>query len=130
MKTLKIIISKGMDDFGAYAEEVPFIFASGETVAEVKENVLQAIELYKEYNEELPEILKEEFKIEYKMDVASLLEHYKGFFSLASLERITHINQRQLQHYSTGLRKPRPEQARKIEASLHRLGEELLSIQL
>lgn len=130
MKKLKIIISKGMDDFGAYGEEVPFIFAAGDTVAEVKENVLEAIQLYKEFNTELPEILKGEFEIEYKMDVASLLDHYKGFFSLAALERITHINQRQLQHYSTGLRKPRPEQTRKIEESLHRLGKELLSVQL
>lgn len=65
MKTLKINISKGPDDFGAYAQDLPFIYASGETIEKVKENVLEAIALYKEHNTELPEILKGEFEIEY-----------------------------------------------------------------
>ena len=64
------------------------------------------------------------------MDVKSLLDFYSGIFSKAGLERITGINQKQLWHYASGNRKPRPEQAMKLENALHKLGEELISINL
>jgi hypothetical protein len=46
------------------------------------------------------------------------------------LERIAGINQKQIQHYSTGHRKPRLAQRRKIEAALHKLGQELIAVEL
>jgi hypothetical protein len=45
----------------------------------------------------------------------SLFEYYKGVFTKSALERITGINQRQLQHYSSGLKKPRLAQKQKIQ---------------
>lgn len=64
------------------------------------------------------------------MDVESVLDFYSGIFTKAGLERITGINQKQLWHYASGARKPRPEQAVKLESALHKLGEELLAISL
>ncbi|MCK9638406.1 MAG: hypothetical protein M0R39_00730 [Prolixibacteraceae bacterium] len=46
----------------------------------------------------------------------------------AALSRITWINQRQLWHYASGMRKPRPAQRKRIEEGLHKLGAELLKI--
>ncbi len=66
----------------------------------------------------------------YKFDVQSFLNYYKGIFTKAALERVTGINQKQLQHYATGLKKPRATQAKKIEAELHKLGSELMSVEL
>ncbi|MFW1443084.1 hypothetical protein ACEV7Z_24150, partial [Vibrio parahaemolyticus] len=63
-------------------------------------------------------------------DTQSLLAYYNGIFTKAGLERITGINQKQIQHYSTGHRKPRPAQVKKIKNALHELGEELLAIDL
>ena len=40
----------------------------------------------------------------------------------------TGINQRQLWHYASGMRKPRPAQRKRIEKGLHKLGAELLRI--
>jgi len=51
-------------------------------------------------------------------------------FTKPALERLTGINQKQLHHYATGLKKPRPAQRKKIESALHKLGKELLTIQL
>jgi hypothetical protein len=51
-------------------------------------------------------------------------------FTNAALEKLTGINQKQLQHYSTGHRNPRIEQRNKIEKALHDLGKELLSVEL
>jgi len=66
----------------------------------------------------------------YKFDTQSFLNYYKGIFTNAALERITGINQKQLQHYATGLRTPRPLQAKKIETALHKLGAELMAVEL
>ncbi len=76
----------------------------------------------------MPELLKGDVEIVFSMDVLSFLEYYAGILSKSGLQRITGINQKQLGHYASGLSKPRPKQKARIEAGLHRLGEELLSI--
>lgn len=132
MKTLKIIIERGEDMFGAYAENVAGIYGAGDTVEETKKSILDSIELLKEYNslENIPKILKGEYNILYHFDAESFLNYYKGIFTNAALEKITGINQRQLQHYSSGLKKPRTPQLKKIEDGLHNLAKELQSIEL
>ena len=74
--------------------------------------------------------LKGDYSLVFKMDVKSFLEFYTGIFTKAGLERVTGINQKQLWHYASGNRNPRPEQVVKIETALHKLGEELISINL
>ncbi len=131
MKTIKVIIEKSSDSFGAYAENVNGIYGAGNTVKECKQSILDAIETIKTFDEkEIPEILKGNYKIVYNFDLESLLNYYKGIMPFSALERITGINQRQLQHYSTGHRKPRIEQRKKIETALHQFGNELLSVEL
>lgn len=132
MKTIKIIIEKTDDMFSAFAENVEGIYAGGDTVEEVKQSVLDSIRLLKEYNtnENIPAILKGEYQISYKFDTVSLLNYYKGIFTNSALERITGINQKQIQHYATGHRNPRVDQRKKIETALHSLGKELLAVEL
>lgn len=69
-------------------------------------------------------------KLVYRFDTVSLLNYYKGIITNAALERMTGIDQNQLQHYATGLKKPRRPQAKKIEHALHELGKELLAVEL
>ncbi len=131
-KTLKIIIERGEDQYAAYAENIVGVYASGDTVAEAKQNAEQAIELLKKYNKpaNIPSILKGQYEIVYQLDTQSFFNYYKGIFTNAALERITGINQKQLQHYATGLKKPRVSQSKKIETALHKLGSELMAVQL
>lgn len=132
MKEIKIIIEKTSDHFSAYAENVEGIYGAGENVAEVRKSINNAIRLLKKHNkaEKLPSILRGEFKVVYKYDTQSLFNYYKGIFTHSALERITGINQRQLQHYSSGLKRPRQARLKKIESALHQLGHELLSVEL
>lgn len=132
MKTIKIIIEKTADMYSAFAENVEGIYAGGDTVEEAKQSVLNAIKLLKEHNtpQHIPDILKGEYLISYKFDTVSLLNYYKGIFTFSALEKLTGIDQKQLQHYSSEHRKPRLEQRKKIEAALHNLGKELLSVEL
>jgi len=40
------------------------------------------------------------------------------------------LGKKVLSHYATGLKKPRPNQRKKIEEALHSLGNELLALEL
>lgn len=64
------------------------------------------------------------------MDVQSMMEYYKGIFTKAAFERLTGINQKQIQHYATGHRKPKACTLKKMEEALHKLGNELLTVRL
>jgi predicted RNase H-like HicB family nuclease len=131
MKKIRITIEKTSDSYSAYAENVEGIYAAGDSVVETKQSVADSIALYKKYNKEnLPKILQGDYKIIYKFDTQSLLNYYKGIFTNASLERLTGIKQKQIQHYATGLKKPRASQKIKIQNSLHQLASELMSIEL
>lgn len=131
MKTVKIIIEKTKDHYSAYAENVEGVYGAGETVAEAKESILHAIKLLKKHNKtNLPKILKGEYELKFKFDAQSLLTYYKGVFTNASLERMTGIKQKQIQHYASGLKKPRADQKIKIQNSLHQLAGELLAVEL
>lgn len=134
MRVLNVIIERTENNFSAYLAEVDGIVATGSSVDEIKANIMNAItsllEDCKEYGDEVPEELSGEYSLNFKMDVKSFFDFYSGIFTKAGLERITGINQKQLWHYASGNRNPRPEQLIKIETALHRLGEELIAINL
>jgi hypothetical protein len=132
MKVVKVIIEKTKDMYSSYAENVAGIYGGGDTVEDAKKSILDAIRLLKENNDKkhIPAILNGKYAIVYKYDAESFLKHYKGIFTNSALERITGINQKQFQHYASGLKKPRAAQAKKIESALHKLGSELLALEL
>lgn len=133
MRKLKIIIERGKDNFGAYAEDdVLGVWGAGDTVEEAKQSVLNSIKHTKECNkpENVPAILKGKYEIVWHFDAESLLKYYKGILSGTGIEKITGINHKQINHYATGKKKPRPAQLKKIESALHKLGRELLAVEL
>jgi hypothetical protein len=131
MKKIKIIIERSKDFYGAYAENVNKINGGGGTIEEVKQSVLDCIDIIKSFDDKnIPTALKGEYEIIWKFDVGSFLQYYKGIFSQTGIAKLTGINEKLLNHYASGLKKPRPAQAKKIETALHRLGAELLSVEL
>ncbi len=132
MRTVKIIIEKTKDNYDAYAENVEGVYGGGETPELAKKSIVEAINLLKKYNkpENVPAILKGDFKIVYHFDAESLLKYYKGILSGTGIEKLTGISHKQINHYATGTKKPRPAQLKKIETALHKLGRELLAVEL
>jgi hypothetical protein len=131
MKQIKIIIEKSANHYSAFAENIEGIYGSGSSVLEAKNSIIESIKLFKKYNKtRIPKILQQEYELIYKFDTQSFLNYYKGIFSNASLERITGIKQKQIQHYASGLKKPRLAQKQKIQNSLKELAAELLTFEL
>jgi len=132
MKTITITIGASEDHFGAYSENCPGIYGAGDTPEAAKENALEGLRLLVETRgkEDLPEILRDEYKIVYQFDTQSLLQYYAKIFNKSALERLTGINQKQLHHYASGLKSPRIAQRKRIETALHGLGRELMAVSL
>lgn len=102
------------------------------TLSDIKMNIREAIEFHVKSSlqdgDTIPEVFRGEYELEFKLSIEALLNAYSDVFTKAALSRITGINQRQLWHYASGIRKPRPLQRKRIEDGLHRLGTELLNI--
>ena len=131
MKVLRAILSKGPDDFGAWFENLEGVYGAGSAVAEAKKNLMDGLALYAKHNAHAPAWIKNKgYKVVFKFDAESILNYYRGIFTNAALERITGINQRQIQHYASGAKRPRPQQLKKIENAFHELGQELISVEL
>jgi hypothetical protein len=95
----------------------------------VKESLDFYLECARDDKREYPAILDDkDYELSFKFDIQSLLAHYQKIFSLAALQHITGINQRQLWHYAAGRSKPRARQAEKIVKSLNNLGKELVAL--
>ena len=132
MEKIIMIIEKSKDFFDAYSENCDGIYAAGESVDAVKADTLEAIRLIKENfpEERWPKQIRGDFEIEWKFDVPSFLEYYSNFISLAGMERMTGINQKQLSNYLNHRSVPRAKQADRILSGIHRFARELLSITL
>lgn len=100
---------------------------TGMTVAEAKEDFETAYEeIRKAYEAEGKHF--EEVEFNYIYDIPSFLQEYAYAFTLAGLERITGVNQRQLGHYISGYRKPSPRTAKKIQDGVRAFCSQLSSI--
>ena len=130
----KVIVTVEMTDnnYSAYLEQLPGCVSTGKTFEELKNNIAEAVEFHlegmREDGEEIP--FDQDYELAYRFDPESLLMHYNGIFTNAALQRLTGINQRQLQRYASGTSRPRNEQAEKITVALHSLGRELLAVEL
>lgn len=131
-KRLIIRIGASGDSFGAYSENCGGIYAAGDTVAEVMDDVVEAIRLIKETQPEdrWPEPIRGDYEIEWRYDTQSLLMRYQGIISNAALERLTGINRKQLWNYANGVSHPREKARSSIEKALHSLGQELMAVRL
>lgn len=133
MKHLTAVIERAENNFSAYVRELDGIAVTGLTIDGIKTSIIEAVDILveecKEDNLPIPEILQGEYDFIFEIDVKSFLQIYEGIFTKSGLERLTGINQKQLWHYSKGTI-PRPAQRIKIQNALHKLGEELLTIQL
>ncbi|MDF9829087.1 helix-turn-helix transcriptional regulator [Parabacteroides sp. PF5-6] len=129
---VQVIIERGMDGtFDAnmeFVKRVPFgLLGQGktvsETIADFNHSYAEMKAMYAEEGKECPQL-----EFEFKYDTASFLQYYAYAFTLAGLERITGVNQKQLGHYINGVRKPSEKTVRKIEDRIHAFGQEISSV--
>jgi len=134
MKSVIVTVEMTDNNYSAYIEDLPGCVTTGKTIDELKRNMHEAIEFHLEGMVEdkidVPDSFNEEYRLVFRFDTKCLLAHYKGIITNSALERLTGINQRQLQRYASGKTIPLRPQQMKIQKALHRLGKELLEVEL
>jgi len=131
MKHRKIIvyIESGEDVFWAHSKDMPKlsnITGVGDTIEECKKSAYNCLEIQKE----LGNIPSGDYELVFTYDTESFFAYYKSLFTNVSLARITGINQHLISHYASGHRKPTKKTTQKIENALHKLGQDLLNVEL
>lgn len=134
MKKIEAKIERSADGtYSVYCLQEKFS-GMGNTADEAKKDMIEQMQFFKKTAQEIgfsyPDFLDNEFEVVFKFDPDSLLEYYAGILSLAGLEKVTGIHQKQLWSYLHRKSKPRKSQIEKIEKGLHALGSELMSISL
>ena len=135
MKAIMVDVSKTPKGYSASCDLLPgWIVGTSGQFAQLKKDIQESLDFYVECaeldHEDYPIELKSDYILKFKFDIESLLNYYQNILSLAALQRITGVNQRQLSHYANGLSVPRKEQEKKIVEGLHLLANELMSISL
>ena len=133
MKQIDAIIERAVDGtYSVYCKDEIFS-GMGETIEVAKQDMHRQMQVYKETalaeGFRCPEFLSGEFEIVYTVDALSLMNYYvkAGIFSLATLEKVTGIAQKQLWAYTKGT-KPRKAQADRIRAGFQNLSKDLDAI--
>lgn len=132
MKKIIIVIERSADLFDACSDNCDGIYGAGSSIEECKKDIELFIAQIKEKlpMERWPEETRGEYELEYKLDAQSFLEYFSQYLSLAGMERITGVNQKQLSNYLNCRAKPRKQQIERISKGLRRFASELLSITL
>ena len=131
----KIIVNVEFDGaYGASIDSLPGCIAVADTLGELRSMMDEAVQMHlalmRERKEPVPPEFKGGYELVYKMNTQGLLVAYDGVLTKAALSRITGINEKQLWHYSAGQKRPRLAQSRRIMQGLHKLGRELISVEL
>ena len=127
MKQIKAYVEKSDYGFSVYMEDNDLdygIIGEGKTATEAINDFRQAYEEMREYYKDEGKDF-EEVNFEFVYDIASFLQYYAFAFTLAGLERITGVNQRQLSHYINGVSKPTRRTIEKIEDGIHNFSRDL-----
>ena len=133
MKQFEAIIERAADGtYSIYCKNEVFS-GMGETIEDAKKDMHRQMQVYKETalaeGFRCPEFMNGEFEIVYTIDALSLMNYYvkAGIFSLATLEKVTGIAQKQLWAYTKGT-KPRKAQADRIRNGFQNLSKDLDAI--
>lgn len=131
MKAIAVIERGNDGTYGIYIESdnVPFgAIGDGNTVEQAIADFNNSIDEMRSFYAETGKEFPADLSFEFKYDTASFLQQYAYAFTLAGLERITGVNQKQLSHYINGVRKPSLKTIKKIENRLHSFGSEISSV--
>ena len=125
-RTIKAMIEQSSNGYSVYIDDDTLeycLIGEGVTVKEaVDDFYLCYQDMHNCYKKEGK--VFEEVEFDFYFDIASFLQKYAFAFTLAGLERITGVNQKQLGHYINGVSKPSKRTILKIEDGLKKFSSE------
>jgi predicted RNase H-like HicB family nuclease len=134
METIKVKVFWEDKNYSACTENYEkfggIVVAAGKTLEELKQKFQSALQFHIQGcladGDTLPEFLKAgEYNLDYTLETSALLHTLDGVLTRSAIARATGINQRQIGHYASGIRRPRPEMRTKIITGIRKINREL-----
>lgn len=128
MKKVSVVIEKTGTGYSAYAEDIEnaAVATTGNTLEELKSNILEVLNLYLEHVGK-SEITEKD--LTFTLDLPSFFEFY-DVINVKALADDIPMNRSLLVQYIKGIKKPSPAQTNKILKGVQKVGRELASINL
>jgi predicted RNase H-like HicB family nuclease len=123
-KKVKTIVEKTNTGFSAFAVDYP-VFTTGNTISELSENMVEALNLY--FEDDDTKI--DSRSINFEIDLKQFFQHYRVINSKFLAQRIG-MNATLLSQYVQGRKRPSISQTEKILAGIHQIGKELSELTL
>ena len=136
MKRINVSIGWSGDNYCAGAEGDGIdgvIIATHKTFKGVKKGFESALQFYIECGLRSGDILPDwltsgQYELEYILETSALIHSLDGILSRSAIARATGINEKQIGHYASGHRTPRPQQRAKIINGIHAISRELAAV--
>lgn len=135
MEQIKVFIEWCDHNFGAtFGDNVPgAVVLTAKTYDVLMKEIPETLQFHVEGmvtdGNEVPEWLRNgEYEFDYELDTAALIRSCEQYASLAAISRASGVNERLLSHYANGIKKPRPQQRKRIVEGLHEIGRKLIAV--
>ena len=129
MKKLTAIIERNEDSFFAYVKELAGCVSGGSSYEEVKANLEEIINEFREQDEEINGQLKKGYTIKYEVDLESVFNLIPEV-NITQLANLIKMNPGLLRQYVSGTKTASEKQTNKVMEGIRMLTEKLKSIQL
>lgn len=127
MSKVTVVAEKTNTGFSAYSKDDKYpLITYGDTLEEVRENALEALNLAQEERNEALFTLKD---VSVELDIKQFFEFY-GLLNINGLAHRIGINRTLLNQYATGQKRPSEKQVEKIVEGIRSLGRELAGLEL
>lgn len=123
-KKINIIIEKTDTGFSAYVENLS-VFTTGGNISELKDNMLEALNLY--FEEDKIKVSPKD--IGFQIDLKQFFQYYRVINARFLADRIG-MNPTLLSQYVQGRKKPSEQQTEKIFEGIQQIGRELSELRL
>ena len=122
------LIEMGKDgSFSVYTPDPDKDICSSATMCRFENSVTELLKFYQEDGEAIPEELQD-VSFEYKYDLPSFFHHF-NFLNITKFAQLAGINPSLMRQYKQG-QYVSEKQVSKIQTEIHRIGRELMSINL
>lgn len=134
-KEIKVLVSWSGENYngGVGDPKLGAIMVTATTLEDFKNEFEDAFRFHidglKADGDNLPDyIAAGDYTFVYDLEATALLKEAEKFTTLAAISRATGINQKQLSHYATGVKQPRPSSRDRIIQGIHAIGRMALAL--
>ena len=136
MKKIQVKIGWSGNNYSCIADDIALdglIVVTNKTLEGLKNDFQESLQFHIEGciqgGDQLPEwLISGQYELNYTLETSALLHSLDGILTRSAIARVSGINERQIGHYASGHRTPRPLQREKIINGIHTISRELASV--